>query len=353
MRTSDTRPAPAAPWDERCLVVAEVAQSHDGSLGLAHAFVDAAARAGAGAVKFQTHIAAAESTPSEPWRVRFSDQDETRYDYWRRMEFSEAQWQGLADHASEVGLLFMSSPFSVEAVDLLERVGMPVWKIASGEVGNTDLLDRVLATGAPVLLSSGMSPWAELDAAVARVRAAGSALAVLQCTSDYPTRPGGVGLNLLPEIGERYGVPVGLSDHSGTIFAGLAAATLGASVIEVHLTLSADHFGPDVAVSLDPDQLAQLTAGVAFIAEATSHPLDKDDEAERLAPMRDLFTRSLVVRHPVAAGAVIADDDLVLKKPGTGLPAARRAEVVGRTARRDLAADHLVTLDDLEPEVGS
>lgn len=351
MQTSDTGDTPAAPWDDRCLVVAEVAQSHDGSVGMAHAFVDAAARSGAGAIKFQTHIAAAESTPSEPWRVPFSRQDESRYDYWRRMEFTEDQWKGLADHAAEAGLLFMSSPFSAEAVALLERVGMPVWKIASGEVANTAVLDAVLATGSPVLLSSGMSPWAELDVAVDRVRSAGSAFAVLQCSSDYPTSPSQIGLNLLGELADRYRVPVGLSDHSGTIFAGLAAVALGASVVEVHLTLSRDHFGPDVPVSLTPDDLARLTEGVTFVREAMDHPLDKDREAERLAPMRDLFTRSLVVRHDIAAGTVLIDDDLALKKPGTGLPDADRTRVIGRTARRALVADHLLTFDDLEPEV--
>src|SRR2546427_6005943 len=115
----------------RCLVIAEVAQNHDGSLGAAHAYIDAVARAGADAVKFQTHIAAAESTAGEPWRVKFSRQDATRYDYWKRMEFTEEQWHGLKKHAEERGLLFLSSPFSVEAVELLERVGVPAWTAPS------------------------------------------------------------------------------------------------------------------------------------------------------------------------------------------------------------------------------
>src|SRR4051812_39434943 len=154
----------------RCLIIGEVALTHDGSLGLAHAFVDAIADAGADAVKFQTHIAAAESTPSEPFRVKFSRQDKTRYDYWKRMEFTEEGWRGLAEHAHERGIVFLSSPFSIEAVDLLERVGMPLWKIASGETSNTMLLDRILDTGKPVLLSTGMSPIEEIDTAVAHVR---------------------------------------------------------------------------------------------------------------------------------------------------------------------------------------
>src|SRR5438132_6125934 len=119
-----------------CLIVGEIAQAHDGSLGVAHAFIDAIANAGADAVKFQTHIAAAESTPSEPWRVKFSTQDETRYDYWKRMEFTEPQWLGLKQHADERGLLFLSSPFSLEAVELLQRIGITSWKVASGELSN-------------------------------------------------------------------------------------------------------------------------------------------------------------------------------------------------------------------------
>src|SRR6266542_7105252 len=155
-------PAMAGLGAGRCLIVGEVALTHDGSLGLAHAFIDAIASAGADAVKFQTHIAAAESTPAEPFRVKFSRQDASRYDYWKRMEFTEEQWCGLAQHAHERGVLFISSPFSIEAVDLLQRIGMPLWKIPSGETSNTMLLDRILDTGAPVLLSTGMSPVGEI-----------------------------------------------------------------------------------------------------------------------------------------------------------------------------------------------
>ena len=170
----------------RCFVIGEVGLAHDGSLGYAHAFIDEVARAGADAVKFQTHIAEAESTPSEPFRVAFSRQDASRYDYWKRMEFTESQWRELASHASERGLVFLSSPFSVEAVELLTRVGMAMWKVPSGEIGSVALLDAMISTGRPVLLSSGMSDLRELDAAVERVRRAGLPLAVLQCTTAYP-----------------------------------------------------------------------------------------------------------------------------------------------------------------------
>ena len=253
--------------------------SHDGSLGLAHAFIDAIADAGADAVKFQTHIAAAESTPAEPFRVKFSRQDASRYDYWKRMEFSEDEWRGLATHCEERNVLFISSPFSLEAVDLLQRVGQPLWKIASGEVSNVPLLDRVLDTGSPVLLSTGMSPLAETDAAVARVKARGATVGVLQCTTAYPCPPERVGLNLIPVYRERYGCWVGLSDHSGTIYPGLAGATLGLDVLEVHVALSREMFGPDVVASVTTAELRQLVDGVRFIERMRGNPLDKDASA--------------------------------------------------------------------------
>ena len=152
------------------LVIGEVAQAHDGSLGMAHAFIDAVAAAQADAIKFQTHLASAESTAEETWRVKFSKQDADRQAYWKRMEFTESQWQGLKDHATERGLLFLSSPFSDEAVDLLSRLGVAAWKVASGEVSNHPMLDRMVATGLPMLVSTGVSGWAEIDEAVAGVK---------------------------------------------------------------------------------------------------------------------------------------------------------------------------------------
>ena len=191
----------------RCLIIGEIAQAHDGSLGTAHAYIDAISAAGADAVKFQTHIAAAESSPSEPWRCKFSRQDGSRYDYWRRMEFTEEQWRGLKEHADSRNLMFLSSPFSIEAVDLLERVGVAAWKVASGEVGNTPMLSRMISSGLPIMLSSGMSSMKELDQAVELVQRSPCELTVFQCSSIYPTPPEKLGLNLIDELRSRYDAP--------------------------------------------------------------------------------------------------------------------------------------------------
>ena len=332
----------------RCLIIGEVALTHDGSLGLAHAFVDAIADAGADAVKFQTHIAAAESTPSEPFRVNFSRQDKTRYDYWKRMEFTEDGWRGLADHARERGMLFLSSPFSIQAVELLDRVGMPLWKIASGETSNAMLLERILDTGKPVLLSTGMSPIEEIDAAVARVRARNVDVGVFQCTTAYPCPPEKIGLNLIPLYRERYRCWVGLSDHSATIYPGIAAATVGIDMLEVHVALSREMFGPDVIASVTTQELRQLVDGIRFIERMKTHPLDKDASAKETAPLRKLFTRSLVASTDLPAGTVIAREHVAIKKPGTGLPPDRLDEIIGRRLKRPVVADQVLAADDIE-----
>lgn len=330
-----------------CLVIGEVAQAHDGSLGLAHRYIDAIADAGADAVKFQTHIAAAESTPGEPWRVKFSPQDATRFEYWKRMEFTEEQWHGLKRHAAERGLLFLSSPFSMEAVELLERAGVAAWKVASGEMSNAPMLRRMLASRIPMLLSTGMSRLEEVDAAVAMVRAAGLPLAVLQCTTAYPCPPEKIGLNLLAEFRARYGCAVGLSDHSGAIYAGLAAVALSSDVLEVHVTMSREMFGPDVSASVTTGELRQLVEGTRAIERMLAHPLDKDEAQQEFAPLRNLFTKSVVARVPIAAGTKLTEAVLTVKKPGTGIPAARLPELLGAIVRRDIAADELLTDADL------
>jgi N,N'-diacetyllegionaminate synthase len=334
--------------EDACYVIGEVGQTHDGSLGLAHALVDAVAETGADAVKFQTHIAAAESTTAEPWRQRFSSQDATRYDYWRRTEFTENEWRGLRDHAIERQIDFVSSPFSVEAAELLDRVGTVVWKLPSGEIANPELLDRMLELPRPLLLSTGMSQLKEIDAAVERVNASHVPFAVLQCTTAYPCPPEKIGLNMLTILRQRYGSAVGLSDHSGTIYAGLAAAVLGADVLETHVTLTREMFGPDVPASVTTDELHQLVKGVRFIERIMANPVDKDALAEELGPLYRLFTKSVVARSDLIEGTVLGREHLAVKKPGTGIPAIELKGLIGRRLRRPLRRDELLAEADVE-----
>jgi N-acetylneuraminate synthase len=269
------------------------------------------------------------------------------------MEFTEDQWLGLARHARERGLVFLSSPFSLEAVDLLLKTDVPAWKVASGEVGNRPLLERLADTGLPVILSSGMSPVAEIDASVALLRRRKSPVAVLQCTSAYPCPPEKIGLNLMAEFRGRYGCPAGLSDHSGTIYPSLAGAALGMDLLEVHVTLSRELFGPDVPASVTSAELAQLVEGVRFIERMRDNPVTKDDMATETAPLRSLFTKSVVPRVDLPAGTVLTAELLTVKKPGTGIPAERLPELIGRRLRRAVTADALLGHEDLDAGGGA
>jgi len=333
-----------------CLIIAEVAQAHDGSLGMAHSFIDAIADSGADAVKFQTHIASAESTPSEPWRIKFSKQDATRYDYWKRMEFSEEQWLDLREHAEKKDLVFLSSPFSDEAIDLLANIGVPAWKVASGELNNIQLLDRMCETGLPLILSSGMSDIAELDQAVKILQDKKLPYAVLQCTSEYPCPPEKVGINMISFLRDRYKCPVGLSDHSGEIYSGLAAASHGINIYEVHVTFSKRMFGPDIAASLTFEQLTELVEGIRFIEKMLANPVDKNSMAREMKPLRELFNKSVVARANLCAGTVLRKEHLTTKKPGNGIPASQFDQVVGKRLQRDISKDELLRKDHFEME---
>ncbi|MCZ6594528.1 MAG: N-acetylneuraminate synthase family protein [Bacteroidetes bacterium] len=332
----------------KTFIIGEIAQAHDGSLGLAHAYIDAIAAVGADAVKFQTHIAEAESTPAETWRVKFSLQDETRYDYWKRMEFTEEQWIGLKKHCDEKDLLFLSSAFSFEAVDLLSKLGMQAWKIASGETTNSPLLDKIIETKKTILLSTGMSSIDEIDTLVGKIRLNNITFAVLQCTSAYPCPPEKIGLNLIPYFRDRYNCAVGISDHSGTIYPGLAAATLGVEIIEVHVTLSKEMFGPDVPASITTSELKQLVEGVRFNEKMNLYPVDKDVLFKDMGKMRDLFNKSIVAKTNLTAGTVMKEKHLALKKPGTGIPPARLPELLGRRLLVNLNKNDFLSEEVLE-----
>lgn len=330
------------------IIIAEVAQAHDGSLGIAHAFIDAAAEAGADAIKFQTHIADAESTLDEPFRVKFSLQDETRYDYWKRMEFTTEQWIGLANHAREKGLYFLSSPFSVEAVDLLKTVGVAGWKIGSGEAFSIDLLNVVSSTNKPILLSTGMSSWEEIDTTVSILKSKNLDFVILQCTSKYPTPLDEVGLNVVEQIHSRYDIPAGLSDHSGTPWPAIIALARGASVIEVHVTFDRRMFGPDTKASVTFKELSMICAARDAMRKIDESPVNKDLTAIEMRTMRDTFGKSLALRYPMNVGETITRDSLTTKKPATGIPYEDINKVVGKKLIHNVSPDRLLRWDDLE-----
>ena len=310
-------------------IIAEIGQAHDGSLGIAHSYIDAMAQAGVNAIKFQTHIAEAESSEFEPFRVKFSYEDDTRFDYWKRMEFSEDQWIGLKTHCDEVGIEFLSSPFSLAAIDMLERIGVKRYKVGSGEVNNHLMLEYLARTGKPVLLSSGMSSFAELDDSVALLKAFGTPLSIFQCTTSYPTQPENWGLNVIHELKQRFRVPIGYSDHSGDIYACLFAAAQGAELFEFHAVYDKTMFGPDATASLTPAEISKLVKGLSLYQKSVLNPVDKSSN-NQYSELKDIFEKSLSVNKDLPAGHVIRLEDLETKKPkGKGIRASEYKNVIG------------------------
>jgi len=329
-------------------LVAEIAQAHDGSLGMAHSFIDLAADLGVDAIKFQTHIAEAESTRDEEFRVLFSREDKTRFDYWRRMEFEKDQWRGLVDHAAERGLAFGTSCFSIAAVDMIAPFGIDFWKVGSGEVVSTQMIDTMAKTGSPVLLSSGLATEQELAAAVDIIRSHGTSFGVFQCTSKYPTRYEEIGLNRILELREDFHCPVGLSDHSGEIWPSVAAISQGAEMIEFHLAFHKGQFGPDTPASLVPVQVSELVAARDAIALMMDNPIARGKLSDEQRTMRELFGRSLALCRQMKAGEIISREDIVFKKPASGIQPNEVDEVVGRRLVANKSPEHLLAWEDFD-----
>lgn len=296
---------------------------------MAQAFVDTAQEIGFDAVKFQTHLADSEGTASERFRLPSFPQDSTRQEYWCRTAFTRKEWLSLAEYTRKQGLVFLSSPFSEEAVDLLLECNVPAWKVASGEVSNLPMLEKLVDTELPVILSSGLSGWSEIDRAISALRVSNLPVALMQCNSAYPCPPEGWGLNLIREMQDRYHCPVGISDHSGKLAPSLAAITLGANLVEVHLTLSKQMFGPDVSSSLTPCECKQLVKEVRALETALATPVDKDATAFEKAELRQLFTKSIVAAEDLSPGTVIERKHLAFKKPGDGISAADYRAILG------------------------
>lgn len=329
-------------------LIAEIAQAHDGSIGILHSYIDAVAKTGVQAIKFQMHIAEAESSIQEPFRVQFSKEDATRYDYWKRIEFSLEQWKAIKKHCDEVGLDFICSPFSNLAVDWLEAIGVKAYKIGSGEVTNFLLLEKIAQTGKPLLLSSGMSSFEELDITVAFLKSKKVDFSILQCTTAYPTKPEQYGFNVISELKDRYKVSVGFSDHSAKIATGIAAVALGAEILEFHVVFHRDLFGPDAIASLTMEETKQLVEAVNAIYIATTNPIDKNTN-ESYLELKAIFEKSLAINKNLPKGHSITFDDLETKKPkGFGISAADFEKVLGRKLRTNMSQWDFLNEEDLE-----
>jgi sialic acid synthase SpsE len=324
-----------------CFVIAEAGINHNGDAAIAAELVDRAAEAGADAIKFQTHFPEHEMLRGGTTAAYVG---ESLFDLLTRTALSRDAHYELAERAMKRGIIFLSTPFSREAADFLDTLGVPAFKTGSGELTNLPLQQHIARKGKPMIVSTGMSTPEEIDATAKTLDAAGARYALMHCTSTYPTPFPHVQLGCIAWLKEKYGVPVGFSDHTlGNVMA-FAAVASGANLFEKHFTSSRSLPGPDQQGSMEPAELADLVKGIRAIEQARgATKVIQPGEQE----VRNMAHHSVVSIRDIAAGASIAPDDVWAKRPGTGIPARQLGEVIGRTAKRAIPKDSLISWDQL------
>ncbi|HET6974469.1 MAG TPA: N-acetylneuraminate synthase [Pyrinomonadaceae bacterium] len=331
-------------------VIAEAGVNHNGDLKLARALIDVAVDAGADAVKFQTFHAdllAVSDAPKAAYQLETTDTQESQLEMLRGLELSADAHRELRSYCDERGIVFLSTPFDEQAVDMLDELGVPAFKISSGDLTNSPLLEYAAGKKKPMILSTGMSELAEVIEAVSVLHAAGCENPILlHCVTNYPAEPPEVNLRAMQTMRSAFNVPVGFSDHTEGIDVPLAAVALGACVIEKHFTLDRSLPGPDHRASLEPDELRQLVQSIRRVEVALGNgrkvPQPSEIETAKVA------RRSLVAATNIPAGATIEREMIVLRRPGTGLPPAEITTLLGRRARREIAAGSLLAADMFE-----
>lgn len=331
-----------------CLIIAEAGLNHDGDVERGRKLIDLAREAGADIVKFQafrTDLLVTSASTRVEYRLEASAPEADRADMLRSLELTEEEYAELKRHCDDVGITFMCTPYDRPSVDMLERLDVAAYKVASTDTTNIPFLRYLASKGRPVILSSGMTTLDELDSAVATLREGGCfrRLVVLHCTSVYPAPKGESNLRLLASLAERYNLPIGFSDHTEGLEAPVLAVAAGACVIEKHFTLDKKAAGPDHSASLEPDELALL---VERIREAE---VILGDDAKVISPAEKANKRAmqkgLVARRPIRAGSTIAAEDVTTKRPAIGLPPAAIDWVVGAVAKVDIRPDAPITED--------
>ncbi len=322
-------------------VIAEAGINHNGDMGKAKELVVAAAECGADAIKFQTHLPEKEMLPDGETAGYVG---ESLFGLLKRVELSPEQHRKLLTEAERRGILFLSTPFSREAADLLEELGVSAFKIGSGEMTNWPLLQHVAKKCKPIILSTGMSTLREVAESVAIVKALNENLILMQCTSTYPARYEDLNLGVIRIYQERFDIPVGLSDHSPGIYTAIGAVAMGACVLEKHFTLDRRWPGPDQKASIEPQELRELVLGARAVKAAMGDAkvvLPEEVTVQRMA------RESVVALVDLEPGTLIAQEMVWVKRPGTGIPAWELERVIGRLVKRPVRANTLLTWEDL------
>lgn len=324
-------------------IIAEAGVNHNGSFDLACRLVDAAKAAGADCIKFQTFRAQnlVSRNAGKADYQKATTGDGSQADMLSKLELSYDAFSRLKQYCEEVGITFLSTPFDLESVAFLDALGVPFWKIPSGEVTNLPYLEALAKTGRPVVMSTGMCEMDEIEAALRVLRENGTSdIRLLHCNTEYPTPFADVNLRAMETMRRAFGVEVGYSDHTRGIEVPIAAVALGATIIEKHFTLDRNMEGPDHKASLEPDELAAMVSAIRNIEQAlgSGEKTASPSEQKNIAVAR----KSIVAKRAIKAGERLTEDNLTVKRPGSGVSPMRWRDVLGTAAIRDFEEDEMI-----------
>lgn len=332
----------------RTLIIAEAGVNHNGDLNLAKQLIDAAVTAGADVVKFQTFNAnrlVTRTAKKADYQAQTTNSEETQHDMLQRLELTEAMHHELIVYCKTRNIVFLSTGFDIESVDLLVSLGQECFKIPSGEITNLPYLRHIGQLGKTVILSTGMATMGDVEAAIEVLENAGtprSKLTVLHCTTEYPTPMNEVNLRTMQSIKSAFGVAIGYSDHTQGIEVSIAAVAMGATVIEKHFTLDCNLPGPDHKASLEPAELIAMVTAIRNIEMAMGDGIKRLTPSE--AKNKPVARKSLVASREIKAGEVFTVENLTAKRPGNGISPMRWDEVLGKKAPHDFIEDELIDL---------
>ena len=331
-------------------IIAEAGVNHNGDLSMAIELVDVAAHAGADAVKFQTFVAANAITADAQkadYQKLTTDAEESQLQMVQRLELSFDNFRRIHSHCAQRNILFLSTPFDFESVDFLADLDLPAFKVSSGDLTTHPLLEHIAKKSKPVILSTGMADLSEVEEAITVLRQAGNVqIALLHCVTNYPAEPIDINLRAMKTMEQKFGVPVGFSDHTTGYEITLGAVALGAQIIEKHFTLSRELPGPDHPASLEPDELDSMVRSIRRVEASLGNGEKKPARSEASNAL--VARRSLVAARYISAGTVMDSAHISLKRPGTGLPPKMLSQILGRTARVDVSEGTLLQMEMFE-----
>ncbi len=330
----------------RVFVIAEAGVNHNGNIEIAKKLIDSASAAGADAVKFQTFRAESlvcKTAKKAEYQLGVTDRSETQYDMLKKLELTEQMHKELMEYCAKKKIMFLSTPFDIGSVKLLSKLGMQIFKIPSGEITNLPYLREIAGHQKKVILSTGMSNMNEVKAAVDVLKENGVAdIILLHCNTQYPTPVSDVNLLAMVKMHEELGLPVGYSDHTLGIEVPIAAAALGAAVVEKHFTLNKNMEGPDHKASLEPQELKRMVEGIRKTELALGVGIKQASDSEK--ENRDIVRKSIVAASGIKKGEKYTEENLTVKRPGIGISPMRWDEVIGKTAGRDYETDEMIQI---------